>query len=40
VALLEVAPDAIGRIEIPAGWDSLVAATTDGLALKGDDTGS
>jgi hypothetical protein len=39
VALLEVTPDAIGRIEVPAGWDSLVVATTDGLALRGDDTG-
>lgn len=40
MALLEVTPDAIGRIEVPAGWDSLVVATTDGLALRGDDTGA
>ena len=40
VELLEVTSDAIGRIEVPACWDSLVAVTTDGLALKGDDTGS
>ncbi len=39
MALLEVTPHTIERIEVPADWDSLVTATTDGLALKGDDTG-